>query len=771
MNTYSKSNNSIKKSIGWKIGLIIAAVLLSIWMVTPLNEKIKLGLDLKGGMSLVLDVQVDEAIRLRTGQNPESLPAHVRDKIRMECINQSIETIRLRVNKYGVTDAEVRRRNIDGLDKIMVSLPGVDNPDRVEELIKSTAMLEFKDVKEGPFASEKEALAKYNDQLPQGLMLCKSNVQRMAKKFYLLDAQSVVTGAELKKASAGKNGFGTYEVHFTLNKAGTQKIKTHTAANIGRYMAVVFDHEIESIARIDSVLGDSNRITGNYSYAEVHDMVLKLNSGSLAASMKVVDKHVVGPTLGADSIKQGVQAAIVGLALVIGFMVLYYGAAGVNAVFALLLNLLILTAAMAYMGFTLTLPGIGGIILTIGMAVDANVLIFERIKEELIEGNSMKAALEAGFQKALVTIIDANLTTVIAAFFLFQFGSGPIKGFAVTLIIGICAGMFTALFVSKVIFGLFPKHTFLTPRKAAKRDELQQAPHAGVKSRRRTITAYKKIAAALSLTIILAGLVTFISKDFNMGIDFKGGSMVELKFNTPVKPTELRKELTAVGMMETQIQQTGKEGTIFLIKSAQIGETEINKINTAAERCGDFTLRDKWIVGPNVGADMKARTIRAAVWLLLGMLVYIGMRFQWIYGAAAVLTLIHDILVILALLLIFNIEISLATAAALLTVIGYSLNDTIVIFDRIRERFKQLKHNNHMSSIEALLEISIRQSLSRTIVTSLTTLIMVLALLFLGGSVLYTFALTMTIGIIVGTYSSIFQASSWLSLGRRFLTR
>lgn len=503
----------MKQLMSWKIGLILAIILFSVWMTLPLEDKIKLGLDLKGGMHLVLEVEVDEAIRIRTDQTVDQLkslfinsgigferikrtgidrievkgiqddankkirsildthlpdwrvdfslthirlflPTTILKVMRDHCIRQSIETIRSRIDKYGVAGAGVQRVGIRGEDKILVSLPGVDDPEKVKDDLKSTAMLEFKHVAAGPFLTEDAALARYNGNLPEDLMIFPTNKKRMKKGFYILSAASVITGEDLKTASKGRDEFGAWEVHFSLTPEGVKKFRAYTAANIGKYLSIVFDKQIESVAVIKDVLSYYSRIVGNYSYDEVNDMVLKLQTGALSASMTTLEERVIGPSLGADSIKKGVTAAITGLLLVMIFMVVYYRAAGINSVIALVLNILILMGAIAYMGFTLTLPGIAGIILTIGMAVDANVLIFERIKEELKKGKSPGSAINRGFKNAFVPILDANLTTIIVAIFLLQFGTGPIKGFAVTLIIGICASMFTSLFVSKVIFQL-----------------------------------------------------------------------------------------------------------------------------------------------------------------------------------------------------------------------------------------------------------------------------------------------------------------------------
>jgi SecD/SecF fusion protein len=544
-------------------------------------------------------------------------------------------------------------------------------------------------------------------------------------------------------------------------------------------------------------------------------MVLKLRSGALTASLTPIEERVIGPSLGEDSIIKGITAAVTGLLLIMIFMVIYYRAAGVNSVIALLLNILLLMGAVAYFGFTLTLPGIAGIILTIGMAVDANVLIFERIKEEMQEGKSSKSAIDTGFKKAFVSILDANLTTVIAAFFLMQFGTGPIKGFAVTLIIGICASMFTALFVSRVIFDLVyvkarKKQFKLSPLKIGNNLFFKKQSSISFMNKHLQWTAY-----VLSSLILLAGIITYFSRGFNLGIDFTGGQMIEVSFTEKValpsstnvnKAEVLRTRLQRIGLSQAIIQQVDTTGNRFFIKFQKLKNTQsqitnhkqdsipqlhisdIEAENTSLDKSNnkkflrmrhgvkggavfsksapldppeEIRILSTHTVGPQVGATMKHKVFLAVFLALLGMLIYIGIRFKWVYGVAAVFTLVHDILICLTILLIFNIEITLPVAAALLTIMGYSLNDTIVIFDRIRDNIKHMVFKKPGGK-EVILNQSINQMLGRTIVTSGTTLAAVLAIFFFGGEVLHDFSFTLIIGIIVGTYSSIFQSCAWL---------
>jgi preprotein translocase subunit SecD len=502
------------KTIGWKILLILAIIVFSVVMLYPPGEKINLGLDLKGGMHLVFRVETAEGIKkqtdnevlrlkkelnelsikydniLRQGSNKidiigttyddeekikEILDDQFRDwdyvvtssgvtlslrpnidmQMEEQTVNQALETIRNRVDEFGVAEPVFLR---EGSDRLLIELPGVSDKEkmRVMGLINSTAMLEFKKVMAGPFPSEEEALKQYNGVLPQDLSIVKWSPKARVKgaNVSVLESASVLTGRDLKIAKRSQDQWGGPAVAFSLNASGAARFRTFTAANIGQKLAIVLDNRIISDPVIQDVLSFDSIITGQFSVEEAEDLALKLRSGALPAPLKMLHEQLIGPSLGADSVRKGIYACIIGLLLVMGFMLFYYKAAGINSVVALVLNIVILMGVLAYLKATLTLPGIAGIILTIGMAVDANVLVFERIKEDLKAGKAPKSAIDNGFKKAFGTILDANLTTIIAAVFLFQFGTSSVKGFSVTLIIGIVSSMFTAVFVSRVIFDL-----------------------------------------------------------------------------------------------------------------------------------------------------------------------------------------------------------------------------------------------------------------------------------------------------------------------------
>ncbi len=477
-----------------------------------LKKGIKLGLDLRGGIHLVLQVNTPDALKaerddaieqLRTqsrersftlgafeATGPSSFAVNVTpqtDTAKLEeavrrylpdwtassvgskwafqikdparrlaeenAVAQAIETIRNRVDEFGVAEPLIAR---EGSDRILVQLPGVDDPKRVKDLIKNTAFLELKLVDSGP--SDRAALlAAHNGQVPPELELveAKADPGQRQELFYLVRKSAVITGRDLKNARPSRTGqFGQMGVTFFLTASGAQKFSAATGANVGKLLAIILDSRVQSAPRINERINDEGVIQGSFTAEEANDLALVLRAGALPAGLTYLEERTVGPSLGADSIKKGITASIVGGLLVFAAVILYYRRAGWNAVLALLLNALLLAGAMSMFGATLTLPGIAGFILTIGMAVDSNVLIFERIREELRAGRAPKTAIENGFSKAFATIIDTHITIIISAIFLFQFGTGPVKGFAVTLVIGLLISVFTAVYVSHTVFEL-----------------------------------------------------------------------------------------------------------------------------------------------------------------------------------------------------------------------------------------------------------------------------------------------------------------------------
>jgi preprotein translocase subunit SecD len=505
----------------WKIVLIVAVLIVFTVAIIPTKsdpERIPLGLDLKGGTHLVMQVNTGDALRAEVDQAMERLksqlsqnsvpaatmrrvaddafvltpPAGVQTaqyekvghdwladfdvsrapeglrfvikgaaKANMEeqTVLQAIETIRNRIDALGVTEPIIARQGGLRGSRIVIQLPGVDDPARVKEIIRTTAQLQFRLV-EGTAGAEPNAVrASVSAAMQPEVEILSGDAtdefgRVTGQQFYAIRKNVPVTGRDLKTANVQKGQLGEPNIGFSLTTEGATKFGALTGDNVGRQLAIVLDNRVRSAPVIRSRIDDKGVIEGTFTPQEAADLALILRSGSLPASLTTLEERTVGPSLGRDSIREGVTAAIIGFVLVLIAVVLYYKGAGINAVVALLLNLIILLGMMAYFKATLTLPGIAGIILTLGMAIDSNVLVFERIREELRAGKSVRAAIDSGFQLAFGTIIDTHLTTIISALFLFQFGSGPVKGFAVTVLIGLAASVFTAFFVSRVIFDI-----------------------------------------------------------------------------------------------------------------------------------------------------------------------------------------------------------------------------------------------------------------------------------------------------------------------------
>jgi preprotein translocase subunit SecD len=510
------------KNLQWRLGIIAAVILGSVWAFYPPGEKVRLGLDLKGGVHLVLRVKTDDALQAETEvtverlrdtltrasvqftsvamtsatefrveglQDDAAFRAQAADvetvyersseaggytyrmrpvimtQLRDETVTQALETIERRVNELGVAEPIVARYGAQ--NQIVVQLPGVSDVQRAKEIIRSTARLELRLVEQGPFPTREAALQAYNNVLPPDAEVLPGRSEgtgtagTAGTSFYVVKRVAVVAGSDLRNAQQSLDEFNRPAVAFTLKQDAAVRFGTFTETNLGRPLGIILDERVVSVATIQGRITDSGQITG-ITREEMLDQVITLKSGALPASMEYLEERTVGPTLGADSIRSGVTAAVGGLLLVMLFMLVYYKLAGLNALTSIVVNLIILLGLMATIDATMTLPGFAGFILTIGIGVDSNVLIFERIKEELATGKSVRAAISGGFDRVWWTIVDTHVASLIAAAFLFQFGTGPIRGFATTLAIGLAANVFTAVFVSRTMFELI-----LSRRRAA----------------------------------------------------------------------------------------------------------------------------------------------------------------------------------------------------------------------------------------------------------------------------------------------------------------
>ncbi len=506
------------KNLRWKVLTVVAVAVLAIVAFYPPSRKVQLGLDLKGGVHLVLRVNTEDALKLETQTSAEQLNAALKDASvtvgsvraatlstfvaegvppdkdqqfrqiaqdqvglsfdretgvagsytfrmkpnievdrRREAVTQAMQTISRRVNAYGVSEPIVAEYGNEG-NRIVVELPGVTDVPRAKELISSTAVLELKLVEAGPSPDEATLLTQFGGKVPEGKEVAQGAAtkdQAAGTSYYLVGETPVITGNDLRNAKSTIDGLGQPAVGFSLNSEGVSKFSRVTSANVGRNLAIILDKRVQSAPVIEGpITGADAIIQGTFTQQEVADLSLILRSGALPASLTYMEERSIGPTLGESSIRAGVRASLAGLILVALFMLLYYKLAGFNAIVSITLNLMILMGFMAYVGAVMTLPGIAGFILTIGMGVDSNVLIFERIREELANGKGARQAVAAGFDRVFVTILDTHVSSLIAAAFLFQFGTGPIQGFATTLFFGLISNVFTAVFVSRTLFEL-----------------------------------------------------------------------------------------------------------------------------------------------------------------------------------------------------------------------------------------------------------------------------------------------------------------------------
>lgn len=706
----------------------------------PLNKRISLGLDLKGGMHLLLKVDT----------------THLKQEDKEDAADRALEVIRNRIDEFGVREPSIQRQ---GEDEIVVQLPGVTDRDRAIDILGKTALLEFKLV-----SNETEKLKQAQEgNVPEGFEL---KYAQEDNEPLLLEKQAVLVGDALVDAriNFSQSQFNEPVVSLRFNAQGAQKFSEITTNNVGRRLAIVLDGNVQSAPRIKEAIPSGEAvITGRFSIEEAQDLALVLRVGALPAPMYIEEERTIGPLLGQDSINKGIKASMVGSALVFIFMAVYYLLPGLISDFALLLNLLMILGGLGLLpvlfpgiSATLTLPGIAGIVLSLGMAVDANVLINERIREEIKTGKNLRSAVISGYNRAFSAILDSNLTTLIAAFLLFQFGTGPIRGFAVTLTIGLLASMFTAIVVTRTIFEILLGWGVL---KSLPMLQL-------IRETKLDFIAKRRIFYALSLIVILGGLGYYFHKGKQaFGIDFAGGQLQEYSFKTSAPIGELRQILKEVGLYDASIQQFKDNPRVVLIRTVE----DKNRMLTQnlKERFPDQDIQVLRIerVGPVAGKHLQTKAIYALIWSLVGILIYVAFRFKHFnFAIAGVIALIHDVLVTLGFLVVTGRQIDLLIVTAFLTIAGYSINDTIVIYDRVRENSRIYRKLN----LYELINLSVNQSLSRTLLTSAVTLLVVLAIFLFGGEVLSNFAFALLVGFVSGVYSTIYIASPLvLALSKR----
>lgn len=554
---------------------------------------------------------------------------------------------------------------------------------------------------------------------------------------------------------------GSVNVSMRMNAEGSKKWKKLTENNIDRQVAIVLDNYVYSFPTVNDVIPNgSSSISGNFTVEEAEDLSNILKAGKLPAPAKIIQSEIVGPSLGAEAISAGFKSFAIALLIVLIYMIFYYQTAGWAANFALLLNILFIFGVLTSLGAVLSLPGIAGIVLTIGMAVDANVLIYERIREELRMGKGMKLAISDGYNNAYAAIIDANVTTLLTGIILYTFGTGPIKGFATTLIIGIITSLFAAIFLTRLVFE--SKMGSKKPIKFSSNYTKGWLANSAI-----SFLSKRKRAYIFSSVLVLLGIVSLSTKGLNQGVDFKGGRTYVVRFDQDVVTQDVRSSLANPFETAPEVKIFGNANQVKITTKFKIDEKGSDdivdgKLNEGLNTLGmNYQVMSSQLVGPTIADDIKQSAVWAVLFSLIIIFMYILIRFRKIsYSIGAVAAVFHDVLIVLALFSIlygnlpFSLEIDQAFIAAILTVIGYSLNDTVVVFDRVREYFS-IKSGSRDDIVNAALN----STLSRTINTSLTTFFVLLIIFLFGGEVIRGFMFALIIGVVVGTYSSLFIAT------------
>ena len=706
-------NVNVKR--GLAVLVIIALVfgwfvtLFGIGGVDSVKDALKYGLDINGGVYVVMEAQTDA-----TGEELAEL------------MDQTRAVLDNRVNQMGVAESSV---TIEGDKRLRVEIPGVDNAEEAIEAIGRTAKLTFI--------------------LADGTIVVDgSNVK---------DAQIATDGSNYKiLLEFDSEGAGLFEEG--TRKALSGEVTSSIDGVLSNQIAIVLDNEIITHPEVQNVIsGGSCEITGGYTKEEASTTAALIRGGALPVELVEIQSSVQTATIGADALDKSIVAGAIGLGIVFVLMLVFYGMLGLIADIALLLYVVLFLWAMVGMGVVLTLPGIAALILSIGMAVDANVIIFARIKEEIAAGKSIRVAVDAGFKNALTTVLDAQITTLIAAVVLFEVGTTSVKGFALTLMIGIVFSIFTAVVVTQLFISLlasskkFAKNKYFGVNEDGTPKQLLNKTFSFIK--------HRKVFYLISVVIIVIGLVFMMIGGMNYGIDFTGGTNIQVEMGKQVDISEVEDTLKDYELDPTIIY-AGEGNTQIVIKTikslenaerAEIIETLGAKYGITQE---DVLASEQF--GPSVGDELKANAVKAVIIAAIGMLIYIVFRFRsWKYGLSAVVGVAHDVLMVIAFYAIFGFTVNNPFIAAILTLVGYSINDTIVIFDRIRENKRLYNKDNNETNIDR----SLNQTLNRTIMTSLTTLVVMVPLCIMVSASIREFIIPLMVGVIVGCLSSIFVCS------------
>lgn len=733
------------------------------------TQPIRLGLDLRGGTQIVLEAQDTEE-----------------ESVTSDTVGRTLEVLRRRVDQLGVSEPTLQE---SGDRRIIVELPGVTDPEEALEVIGRTAQLTFHPVLGTPRPDaddpggdggrgerDRDRDEEAGEDDGDELVLADEDGQELRLAPAALTGDGVGDAQAIIDSQFGR----AWQVSISFRDDGGERWATLTGEAacepLGaprRRVAIVLDRTVLSSPEVagdvqcgQGITGGDTLITGDFGEAEAKDLALLVRAGALPVPVEVVEQRTVGPTLGATAIEASLQAALFGGLLTIAYVIVYYRMLGLMAAVALLGYGLISYAALLALRATLTLPGIAGLVLAIGMAVDANVLVFERGKEEFAEGRRLSSALTKGFSKAWTAIADSNATTVLAALILFFFAAGAVRGFGITLAVGVAASMFSALVITRALVDIAVRQRSLAAHPKWFGMNVGGRLRKYFKEKPFDIMSRSRMWFGLSLATMVLALAGLVMQGLNFGIEFTGGRLIEYETASTVDLDELRGELAEAGFSRAVVQESG-DGNVA-VRAGEVSDSEEGAIEAAVVALGGSAevVRDEFI-GPTIGDELRQKALIALSLGLGVQLVYLAFRFKWTYGASAVTALFHDLVILLGIFAWLGKDIDGVFIAALLTVIGYSINDTVVIFDRIREQ-RSLRSKAPLAEVanDACL-----QTVPRTINTGMGALFILLALYLLGGETLTDFALALIVGILVGTYSSVFTAAPLVVVYEKFASR
>ena len=713
--------------------LTVTAITFSVWLAYPPSKKIALGLDIKGGTSFL--------IRLMGGDK----------EINKGMLDQAVEVIRKRVDYFGAGEPII---SPVGNDRILVQIPGLDTAkiQEARDQLSRVAKLEFRlvypdngerlrDIDAGKAVIPPDYRIEVYKPPTEG--------NEKPREERLLVKKKADLGGNRVSGSNAYFGNEGWTVQLKFDSEGAKQFGRITEQYKGHRFAIVLDGVIQSAPVIrDAIYGGDAVITGRFTEKEARGLASVLEN-PLQTPVSIEEERSVSPTLGMDSIRASILAGLMGLAITLVCVLIYYKLAGLIACLALLVNIVLLVGAFQLIpgGVTLTLPGIAGIILTIGLAVDASVLIYERLREEMALGKSLKIAVQTAYQKAFSSIFDANVTTLITAAILFWKASGPVKGFAISLTLGILASLFTALIVGRNCLGWFVD----TGR--VKRMSMLHL----ISSKNINFLGKGFLACMCSLALLIAGASAFYLRgEKNFGVDFRGGDLITLSSPNTIDVGQVRDALKPLGLADASIQESAQGGKSYITVRTPLNTSDkVEKQIIQAMPGTGFKVEGSERVGALVGGELAKSSLVALGLGILGILIFVTFRFELSFAVGAIVALLHDVLMTVGVFALLGHELTLTMVGAVLTIAGYSINDTIVVYDRIREGLA----SGRRGTIEQIMNESINQTLSRTILTSTVTLIPILCLFLFGGAVLRDFSLAIIIGVVVGTYSSVFIAS------------